>query len=89
MTIPLSGQERAGSLRVSFLRLADGILNAISELGNIGLANGGYGDGLARFIEDDGLERRVFREDLDHRTGQARWRVRLAGGFRLGYTAHQ
>ena len=85
----LARQQRAGLQRVALLRLLDGRADALGQFGNVGLAQRGDGNGVARLIHGHRFERRVLGQGLRHRARQAFARVRLARGVRLGNCAHR
>ena len=78
-----------GCQRTGFLRVLDGRADALGQFGNVGLAQGGDGNGVVRLIHGHGFERRVLGQGLRDGPRQALPRVWFAQGVRLGRNAHR
>src|ERR1035437_5107297 len=83
-----AGQEGARMQRTGLLGFLDRSADALSQVGNIGLAERGDRNGMVRLINRHRFERGVFGQGLGDGPREELPRVWVAHGARLGRRAH-
>jgi len=89
MAIALADEQGAGEFLRRFLGAANGGGDALGQLWDIGQAERGDRNGLARPVDGYGFQRRVFGQSVHDRTRQAFGGVRFRCGIGRGSRGHK